>query len=248
MATCIAKKGDGSPCSHLAKSEYDNRYCGIHKSQYEMELKQQEARTMQGFHCGIDIGDINLAITFLDRNSGKIVSYIGSVDDMMRLEEHVDPTMVRLECPKATLKHDRVFLLLDSITEFNTTINVIIERQPSLASAEGCRTDGLIMGYLRGKGLSCCYLDSRVRQSFTESVCDGLSTTAKKKDKEVCKTDAVPASRKAFSISFVIQKYPSFLDYARSKRKKIDDICDSLIYAYMSSEALTSAKNVKKAL
>ena len=36
---------------------------------------------MQGFHCGIDIGDINLAITFLDRNSGKIVSYIGSVDE-----------------------------------------------------------------------------------------------------------------------------------------------------------------------
>ena len=233
MAICIARKQDGSGCTHFAKQEYDNRYCGIHKGQFEMEKKQEEARTMQGFHCGIDIGDINLAITFLDRNTGRIVSYIGSVDDMMRIEEGTETIMLQLNCPKTTLKHDRIFLLFDSIVELNTTINVIIERQPSLASAEGCRTDGLIMGYLRGKGLSCCYLDSRVRQSFTESVCDSLSTTAKKKE---------------FSISFVIQKYPSFLDYAKSKRKKIDDICDSLIYAYMSSEALTSAKNVRKVI
>jgi hypothetical protein len=145
--------------------------------------------------------------------------------------------MLRLERNRDMLKHDKIFHLIDNIVEFQTTVSIIIERQPSLACAEGCRTDGLIMGYLRGKGLSCCYLDSRVRQSFTETACNRQSVEVKSKD-----------ARKAFSLTFVMQKYPSFLDYAKSKRKKIDDICDALIYAYMSSEALTSSKVVRRSL
>lgn len=236
---CNARKGNGEQCNNNAKQEFGGRYCGVHKSTWEAEQVRQVMKEREGFHCGIDIGFINLSFSFLHSN-GRVVSYVGSVDEMERYTEETEPSVIQLNVPKATLKHEKLFLLLDSIPEFKECINFVIERQPSLASAEGCRLDGLIMGYLRGKGLTGSYLDSRTRQNFTETMCEGTSTDTKK--------DEVPAKRKHYSISFVAQKFPSFYSYIQSKRKKIDDICDSLIYAYMSSEALTSSKVVTKAV
>jgi hypothetical protein len=227
---CQAIKGNGEQCTHNSKAEFGNKYCGVHRTTWEMEQVRNTMKEQIGFHCGIDIGFINLSFSFLHSN-GKVISYVGSVDEMIRFEEGIEPSVVELECSKTTLKHERLFLLLDSIIEFNQCINFIVERQPSLASAEGCRLDGLIMGYLRGKKLNGSYLDSRTRQSFTEASCPETSTDVKKKQ---------------FSISFVAQKFPSFFSYVQSKRKKVDDICDSLIYAYMSSEALTSSKVISK--
>jgi hypothetical protein len=231
---CVATKGDGKPCTHNAKQEYGFRYCGTHRSTWEEEQRRSAMREQIGFHCGVDIGFGNLAITFLGMNGpfeGRIVSYIGSVDEMLRLEQGVEPSVIHSEQPKNTPMCEKVFELIDNIPEFKAVVHFIIERQPSLASAEGCRLDGQMLGYLRGKGLNGCYLDSRTRQNFTERECPEVSVEAKKKQ---------------FSISFVVQKYPTFYAFIKDKRKKIDDVCDSLIYAYMSSEALSSAKLVNR--
>ena len=98
---CFGIKGDGTRCTHPTKQEYGNRYCGTHRSQWQQDVIREELRSKVGYHCGI--GFDNLAITFIrndaishnddggddSTNSDEvrdIVSYIGSVDEMMRLD------------------------------------------------------------------------------------------------------------------------------------------------------------------
>lgn len=217
--TCQARKGNGEQCNNNAKQEYEGRYCGVHRVMYEKEVETRKLKEMKGFHCGIDIGFINLSFSFIQNNI--IVSYVGSIDEMIRFQEGTEPSVVSFECPKHILKHEKLFLLLENIPELKECIQFIVERQPSIASAEGCRLDGLIMGYLRGKGMKGKYLDSRTRQTFTETQVEETTSTTKKKE---------------YSISFVQQKFPSFFAFIQERRKKVDDMCDSLIYAYISSE------------
>lgn len=68
---CGAKRLDGTFCTNRAKTEYDYKYCGSHKSLFYAENSRKEVakklapESEGGFYCGIDIGVVNLSISFL---------------------------------------------------------------------------------------------------------------------------------------------------------------------------------------
>lgn len=195
----------------------------------EKEIEKSVKNNLVYF-CGIDIGEKNIAISFIDTEKN-IVSYHGSPSIMYRYE--IDKDVVIIECPKKTQYPENLISILYAIKEFNNSVKIFIEKQPGIASREMCRMDGVIFGFISRHVKICEYIDPRTRISFAEKKINNFTS-------EITDSIIVPKSIKKTKVSsyiFVKGAFPKFYDYICAEADKSDDILDAVIYAFIAFES-----------
>lgn len=182
------------------------------------------------FMCGIDIGTKNMGFCFVSKN--RIVAYRGTVFEFYRYEIGKKTELFKR-------KDDGDFCnglveMIFSIEEFNKTTSIKIEKQLALHNNEILRYDGIVYGTLRGKypGANVVYTAPRSRTSALENVIEQYDEFLDKEINKSYKATKVP--------SLIITKnfFPTFYELIMEEidDKKLDDICDALIYAILETE------------
>jgi len=183
------------------------------------------------YTCGIDIGVKNLAISFVPTLSGKsIISYKGPIECLLRFEEDEDIKEFRMN-GKSASHHECYTMLLEVIPEFKDTISTVIELQLAMNKSDMSRLDGVAYGFLKGRypNMTVNLNASTIRNKFiTDSI--GSADTS-----EISLPRGYPTS-KTQSFLFVGHKFPMHYAYIQqiSEIDKIDDICDSVVYACLA--------------
>lgn len=182
------------------------------------------------FTCGIDIGTKNMGFCFVSKN--RIVAYRGTVFEFYRYEIGKKTELFKR-------KDDEDFCnglveMIFSMKEFDNTTSIRIERQLALHNNEILRYDGIVYGTLRGKypKANVVYIAPRSRTSALEKVIDQYNEFLDKEINKSYKATKVP--------SLIITKnfFPTFYELIVEEidDKKLDDICDALIYAILETE------------
>lgn len=182
------------------------------------------------FTCGIDIGTKNMGFCFFSKN--RIIAYRGTVFEFYRYEIGEKTEYFKRKDNEDFC--DGLVEMIFSMKEFDDTTSVRIERQLALHNNEILRYDGIVYGTLRGKypKANIVYIAPRSRTSALEKVIEQYDEFL---DKEINK------SYKATKVaSLIVTKnfFPSFYDLIVEEidDKKLDDICDALIYAILETE------------
>lgn len=214
------------------------------------------------FTCGVDVGTINMCVTFVS-NHGKIVIYHGAVTRRTGPKGHEAKMMVLRypivegsmeECPliagtiqaypNGTLvKHMddyHGFLnLLGQMKELERTVSVVIESQVSMNGMLMPRLDGIIFGWMSAKRIHTEYIGAKGRGGFAAKAMENVDLSnmplpklkargGKTKDEDV----------KIPSYQFVCHHHPEFyktiLGFEGGIIPKLDDICDSVLYAHIA--------------
>jgi hypothetical protein len=192
------------------------------------------------FSCGVDIGEINLAIAFVSPD-GRVINYRGAITHAKATSTHPDisPHLTRYEIgvepstvvpPKRLPEHACLVQFLQSIVEFNHTKYSAIEMQLASNTAAMSRYDGIIYGWLIGRfpnmlttlnGSTC--RKRAVEGFFTKAGLDinGVVIPAVIKKNE----------SKINSYKFVKTFHPESWEYFQLMQLKMDDVCDTLVYA-----------------
>lgn len=180
--------------------------------------------------CGIDIGTKNLGITFFSPD--EIISYRGSPDHLKRYQMHFP--VIDYKTTK-TDEMQGLISILRMIREFKKTKNVRIEKQVSFHNSEILRIEGVIFGFLSSICENVEYVSSGRRMSFMKEVfqknplCEQTELLHVKTKKY--REQKIPAMR------IVNYFYPDFFAFILEtvEDDKLDDICDSLIYALIDT-------------
>ncbi len=186
--------------------------------------------------CGIDIGTKNLGISFV--SDKEIISYRGDPHEMLRYE--FDKNIIKITS-NDKCEYKSLITLLNTIPEFDNTYKIGIEKQIAFHNAEILRIDGIIYGYLSAKypniveysspksRLNCC-------NKLLEEYPEGQKVKIPKKS---IREQKIP------SLKVIGYLYPDFYDFIFDKvdDEKLDDICDSAIYALMDTFLLPKIKN-----
>lgn len=182
---------------------------------------------MVNYVCGIDIGTENFGICFLSKE--EIVCYRGSPYLMKRYQVGVPVIDYSTNLKNI---YDSLVEILESIKEFSSTISVKIEKQVAFHSSEVLRLDGIVFGFLKSKCPSVEYVSPNKRMSFMKEIMEknpGCSETQVQKKKY----------REAKIPGMKITKFffGEFYDFVEENVEdgKLDDICDSLIYAALDT-------------
>lgn len=182
------------------------------------------------FTCGIDIGTKNMGFCFVSKN--RIVAYRGTVFEFYRYE-----IGKKTEVFKRNDDGDSCNGLVEmvfSIKEFDNTTSIRIERQVAIHSNEILRYDGVIFGTLRGKypNTEVMYIAPRSRTFALEKVIEQYDEFLNKEINKSYKATKVP--------SLILTKnfFPTFYELIVEEidDKKLDDICDALVYAILETE------------
>lgn len=198
---------------------------------------------MTAYHCGIDIGSNNLAFAFVEQTTNALIVYTGELEDLTRYELNKNPTTHVFAYKKTWPKGDKLIALIDSLPEMQTTVGFIVEFQ--MANQTFSHIAGIIFGYLRGKGIPGSLMGGQTRKRYASSTTEDDSMS--QVDVKALTGRKVPENKVA-SIAYVNNMYPAFLAYVVIHTRKIDDICDSIVYATMSRDDLTSSLTVSKAI
>lgn len=234
--------------------------------------------SQQSYYVGIDIGQQTLSFSFLSADGQRVLTYSGSVEEMLCYElgqnitRVVNPMTTRVVNPltsKDATSGDKLLSMIDALPEFsppNRILGFIVERQ--MGSQTFAQRDGIIFGYLRGKGIPGVIMDSRLRVSFTQWSMDKagilcltveevkvLSRDAdlRRLAENTSDDDVVADKRrtgrkvpltKLAPMSFVRYRYPDYFAQVVDQTTKVDDICDALCYAYMCSQGLYNTKAI----
>jgi hypothetical protein len=193
------------------------------------------------YHCGIDIGEDNMAFSFMGDRT--IITYLGSNEKMTRFE--IGHELFTIEPHLNKTAHDSVKLIamLDSIKEFAMTKEFIIESQMNNKTC--ARMDGIIYGYLVSKGITGAYMGGQARKNFAIKATEDVPISQKEIKDLIGKQ---VKENKLSSIGFVRKEYSHYLTFVVMHTKKIDDICDAIVYAHMSVKNMANAKNRSKML
>lgn len=194
---------------------------------------------MESYVCGIDIGTKNLGICFF--SSKEIIAYRGSLNHLIRYQ--LDTDIIDYKSNSEDM-YDSLTDLLDMIHEFQHTTAIKIEKQVPFHNAEVLRIDGIIFGYVKRICKNVQYVDSKRRMSFMKSICVT--------DPE-CENVVLPSKsyrpQKIPGMKIVKYFFPEFFEFIAKHVDdgKLDDICDSLIYAIMDTFHAPNAEiNIKK--
>lgn len=181
--------------------------------------------------CGIDIGIENLAISFVELRDGdhvRVIAYKGTLRQVLRFEQGQEVSVINV--PTGLQPHIAYLTLLESLPEFCHTVSTVIEMQLASNQSVMSRLDGIAFGFLRGRfpSMSVSLNAPGIRKNFiTERIDDGSTVTIPK---------GYPATKYP-SMVYVGTKYPEFYEYimTHSQLSKIDDICDSIVYASIAA-------------
>lgn len=190
--------------------------------------------TTSNFTCGIDIGTENLAISFIEITMGdavpRIISYKGTLNDVLRFEmgeETTKLTPAKLSRGKLH-QHEAYVAILSIIPEFSQTTNTVIEMQLSCSKSLMSRLDGIAFGFLKGSfpSMSVSLHASTIRTKF-------ISDRVSEEETNRVKIPRGYRTTKLQSIAFVATKLPAYYNFIEENPEinKIDDICDSIVYA-----------------
>lgn len=183
------------------------------------------------FTCGVDIGTENLAISFLEityrDESPRIISYKGTLDRVLRLEENTETDVIAHESTKkrGTQSHEAYANILSAIPEFGQTTCTVIEMQLAYNHSVMSRLDGITFGFLKGRfpTMDISLNAPTIRKKFISE---------RVGDESVHIPRGYPATKQQ-SMFYVGVKHPSYYAFIQSSEEigKIDDICDSIVYA-----------------
>jgi len=198
------------------------------------------------FCCGIDIGVKNLAISFVEyvpdgKQKKLISSYKGNMDQMHRFAEGMETQSVPIPKTRGSSHHDAYIKIFEMIPEFRDTISTVIEMQLAANKSDMSRLDGIAYGFLRGRFPSMeVHLNaSTIRKKFT---LEGISQSGVNPD-EIIVRRGYPES-KTLSFQFAGCVYPDHykLLLESPEADKLDDLCDSLVYASIALSKYTIAE------
>lgn len=177
------------------------------------------------YACGIDVGTQNMAISFLS-DKEDIITYLGSLLEMTRYELDKEIQIVKSEAKKSDTDYKAMIMILNKIPEFAYTSSVVIELQMSVNCAKMSRIDGIVFGFLCGKFPSMVVNLSSpvVRKKFITERITGTDMSELALKKSIKET-------KILSFQFVYAKFRKYYDYMQSVIGKLDDMCDSVVYA-----------------
>jgi hypothetical protein len=185
------------------------------------------------YSCGIDVGEKNMAISFVDKvpESLNVVCYKGSPELMCRYEIATGEEPEMISADRSNDKYLAFASLLDKIREFNYTETLIIEMQLSQNKSNMTRLEGILFGYIVGRypNIRVCLSGSTIRNKFLRDKLNGYNV-------EEIDIPRVAQTKKA-SLQYVYLYYADIWEYLIGK-DKIDDICDSVVYADIAYEKL----------
>lgn len=241
-----------------------------HRGNNVIRARIVKMASQQSYYVGIDIGQQTLSFSFLSAGRQRVLTYSGSVEEMLcyELGQNITRVVNPLTSKDAT-SGDKLLSMIDALPEFsppNRILGFIVERQ--MGSQTFAQRDGIIFGYLRGKGIPGLIMDSRLRVSFTQWSMDKagilcltveevkvLSRDAdlRRLAEDTSDDDVVADKRrtgrkvpltKLAPMSFVRYRYPDYFTQVVDQTTKVDDICDALCYAYMCSQGLYNTKAI----
>ena len=204
------------------------------------------------YSCGIDIGTKNLCISFVAiaaqaTPDAVVISYKGSLESISRYETGQEASVV-LTLSKRETSHEAYVKILQAIPEFKDTKSTVIEEQLAMNKGEMARLDGLTYGFLRGSfpTMSVHLHGSGIRRKFI------MDSLANKDVSNVVIPKGYPDS-KELSFYYVGCLYADHYEYIQlfpELKDKMDDICDSLVYACFAITKLVhvapKARGIKK--
>ena len=167
----------------------------------------------------------------------KIIGYRGEISSLKRYETGKQTLIIKPQqknpC-EISLGDDYSDLvnILEQIPEFANTFNVSIEKQVPFHNAEILRIDGIIFGFLSGKypKANVRYITPQARLSESSAIIKNFPEI------EEIKTPKGYTGKKDTKIpglKIVRFFYPEFYEHISTEMEddKLDDICDSLVYA-----------------
>lgn len=197
-------------------------------------ISKSPVTSAPSFACGIDIGTENLAISFVEISLGmeddeqpRIISYKGTLNNVSRFEEGIEVTTISTAGMKLS-PHDAYVFILNKIAEFAHTTYTIIELQLAYNHSVMSRLDGVAFGFLKGKfpTMEVSLNASTIRKKF---ISDCVS---EEEAQSVFIPRGYPPTKQP-SMLYVGAKHPSHYAFIQTMADidKIDDICDSIVYA-----------------
>jgi hypothetical protein len=186
------------------------------------------------FTCGIDIGTKNLCISFVPIGEPGIptavTSYKGSLESVSRYEtDEQGVEVIRLSKRDAAVSHEAYIKILKAIPEFSNTLSTVIEEQLSFNKSNMSRLDGVTYGFLRGSfpQMGVYLHGSTIRQKF---ITDAL---AQQDISRVVIPKGYPESKELsfYYVGCLFQEHYEYIHLFTELRDKLDDICDSVVYA-----------------
>lgn len=186
------------------------------------------------YSCGIDIGTKNLGFCFVSLNT--VIGYRGTSEKMLRYETGKE--ILEISAPENEneifSEYKQLITILNLIPEFEKTFRIAIEKQISHHNAEILRMDGIIFGFLSGKfpDINIEYFAPQKRISESEKI---ILTFP---DSDIF-TPPIKSIREQKIPSLKITSYffPDFYSFILENidDKKLDDLCDSLVYAIIGT-------------
>lgn len=187
--------------------------------------------------CGIDIGNKNMALSFITEN-GEIITYKGEVNGKNSyLYRYVlDEEPKKLELQKCVDVPRDICMLLAMISEFKDTKRTFIELQVNMHNAGILKLEGVIIGFLIGR-----YNNMDVDSCSSAKRTNFASKFIKDKGASPITIVGSPPKTKHDTMHMVGHLYTDFynfmLEFVKSDEAaigKMDDVCDTIAYAYMA--------------
>ena len=184
----------------------------------------------QSFTCGIDIGTKNLCISFISAGELRVISYKGSLSSVFRYETGQESNEIIALSKRDTVhSHEAYVKILKVIPEFRDTTSTVIEEQLSMNKSNMARLDGVTYGFLRGMfpQMGVYLHGSGIRQKF---ITEALSNEDVSK---VVVPRGYPGSKELsfYYVGCLFQQHYEYIHLFVELRDKLDDICDSVVYA-----------------
>lgn len=187
--------------------------------------------------CGIDIGNKNMALSFITEDN-EVITYKGEVDGknsfLYRYVQDEEPKKIDLvRC--VDVPRD-ICMLLAIIPEFQETSKVYIELQVNMHNAGILKLEGVIIGFLIGR-----YTRMQVESCSSVKRTNFATKYINAKGESSIKIVGSPPKTKHNTMYMVGHLYLDFYNFMLQFVKceeycigKMDDVCDTIAYAYMA--------------
>lgn len=184
------------------------------------------------WYTGIDVGQVNLGISFF--NGHKLISYRATPNGIYKYDiEHETPMMIDFKYDMQSPDDLKtLYAVLSFIPEFYHTKRIVIEEQLPFHNADMLRIDGAIHGFLSSKysETDVRYLKPNSRAAFTKKYLSRFPDA----ENTFLPLTKIKKEAKKDPMKIIGYEFPDFYSHILMfvPDKKIDDICDSALYAF----------------
>lgn len=188
-------------------------------------------------HCGVDIGNKNMALSFITEDD-EVITYKGEVDGknsfLVRYTQDEIPT--KIEIQKCIDVPRDICQLLAMIPELSCTTRTFIELQVNMHNAGILKLEGVIIGFLIGR-----YPRMQVDSCSSVKRTSYASKFVAQRGQSEIRIVGSPPKTKHDTMYVVGHLFKPFYEFMLEFVKcdefcigKMDDVCDTIVYAYMA--------------